>query len=102
MIYKLKYVWFDGEEEEIHCIHPTRDLQADLIEIKNEINKDKTYFKDEIRCIPTFFNEIIKQLEKKGYILEHLIESKVYFVESSYDEECKISLREEKIIWQNL
>ena len=79
-ICKLKYVWFDGEEDECYIITDSQEqLDKDLKEIKQKVNDKKDY---DVRCLPSFYEETIKQLQELGYpVINYYDDDVVYYVD---------------------
>lgn len=112
MIAEIRYTWYEGESGSCIITHQTKtqeEFEKDLQLIRYEINREGHNKELEeqynyIRCVPTFFNEVLNELELIGYT----VEMNFYDVYSVDDISkpgrtiCTIQKKHEKVEWKEL
>jgi hypothetical protein len=86
MIAKIKYVWVEGEEGEAIITHPKKsktEFEDDLREIRDELNL-KEESDDFYPCVPTYWAETIKGLQRRGYFAEPYYIIDEYYVDDVF------------------
>ena len=100
MIRKIKYTWHEGDYGEAYIVYDNEEqLEKDLVEAQDKANEHTGY---RVRCLPSFYDFIIKHLEEQGYIIDYYFDDTSYDVDDDMGNKVAIQRRENKVDYIDL